>query len=204
MHNIVKLKGFYARYAAFAFGVTEGDAYELQRVLQDIKGFERGRPGPGGGALATPFSVAIIVIAMLTGGTRRQAKETVTEYYEMNQEGTELVGSSNDFVPNILVCPFTGERHFGPALKSILATAQLAEQVHEIAVTRDWPEATITYRDGATPQRSRFVDELERLRATRHRLTGALRTVCTLGGEIVHQLAIDLNETDDDEWTGSL
>lgn len=199
----MKLRDFYAGYASFAFGVTEGDAYELQRVLQNIKGFDRGRPGPGGGALARPFSVAIIVIAMLAGGTRRRAKETVTEYYEMNQEGAELVGWVNDFVPKVPACPFTGERQFGPALKRILDTPQLAERLHEIAVTRDWPEATITYRDGATTQQSRFVDEIERLRATRHRRTGALRTVCTLGGEIVHQLAIDLNETDDDEWTSS-
>ncbi len=191
-------------YARLAFGLSEADAYELQRVLQSIRGFERGRPGPGGGAPATAFSLTAFTIAVMAGGARRRAVETVFRYHELVQEGAELAGWGDDFKPTILVCPFTGQRQFGPALTHIFETAALAERVEKITITRDWPEAVIKYRDGDAIKASQFVAEHHAQRVRTARLPGALVTRCTLGGAIVHQTAIDLGDHEDAEWTSDV
>ena len=183
------------------FNLGEADAYELQRVLQAIAGFERGRPGPGGGAPATAFSVTAFTIAVMAGGARRTAVETMWQYHELIQEGAELAGFGDDFKPTIPTCPLTGHRHFGTALKQIFETPALAERVKEITIIRDWPEATIDYYNGRASGCSRFVGEYAGYRAKSKRLPGALCTTCTLGGAIVQQISIDLADPDDDEWT---
>lgn len=198
----MKLRELYRLCAPFAVGLTEQDAYELQRVLQGAKGFEPGRPGPGGGAPATPFNVAFFLIAVMAGGPRRRAVDRTTDYYEMPREGAELTGWGKDFEPKLPVCQFTGERQFGPALKKLLTDTELAERVEEIVVSRDWPEATIAYRDADEIKHSRFVDEIQERMATRSHWSGALRVSSTLGGGPIHQIAIDLAEEDEaGEWT---
>ena len=199
--NILKLKRFYELYARYAFGLSEADAYELQRVLQMITGFERGRPGPGGGAPATAFSVTAFIIAVMAAGPRRQAINTMFNYYELLQEGAETAGWGEDFQPTIPHCPLTDQRQFGPALKHVFETPVLAERVEKITLIRDWPEAMIDYRTDVGNARSRFVNEYRFRRIGAKRLTGALETIATLGGKIVHQIALDLSEVDDAEWT---
>ena len=200
----MKLRDFYLIYANPVLGLSAEDAYELERVLRNVKGFERGRPGPGGGADATPFSVAFVLIAIMAGGPRRRAVATATDYYEMTCEGAELAGRGKEFRPKIPVCPLTDERKFGPALKRILSTPNLAARVNEIVVSRDWPEAIVVYRDGRKKKRSRFVDNARTAGAARASQLGSLRVFCTLGGAPLHQMAIDLTENakEDAEWTG--
>ena len=188
-HAAMKLKEFYARYGPSVLGLSERDAYELQRVLYGVRDFEPGRPGPGGGAAATPSTVSLFCIAVMAGGPRQRAKEAAYDYYEMLQEGAEMAGWDRKFVPLIPECPLTGEHQFGPAFKRLLSDPKLASKVDEIRITRDWPEAVIVCRDGDPVSQSRFVDKYAKDGVARHRRGDALQTFCVLRGAIVRELA---------------
>ena len=61
---ILKLRDFYETCGERFLGVSPPDLYELQRELQQLPGFPRGRPGPGGGADATPDSVTTMMFSV--------------------------------------------------------------------------------------------------------------------------------------------
>ena len=197
----MRLKEFYTRYSRLAFGLSESDAYELQRVLQSIPAFPRGRPGPGGSAPATSFAVTAFILAVMAGGARQRAVEQMFKYHELLQEGCVLSGWGRDFKPTIKLCPLTGEKAFGAALARILESPELAARVETITIVRDWPEAVIEYLDGDARRQSRFVNERPGDPIQVNRYTGALVTNSMLGGAIVHQIALDLADSEDAEWT---
>ena len=198
------LKHFYALYARLAFRLSEADAYELQRVLQTSDAFPRGRPGPGGSAPATPFAAVAFIIAVMVGGPRRHALDSMFRYHELLQEGAIVAGYGDDFKPTLPDCPFTGKRAFGTAFAHVLKTPNLAERVETIRITRDWPEAVIEYREDGTVKKSRFVREYDTQRLRVISLPGAIVTQCSLGGPTVHQIAIDLAQTEDAKWTAEV
>ena len=86
----------------------------------------------------------------------------------------------------------------------IFETAALAERVEKITITRDWPEAVIKYRDGDAIKSSQFDAGRRAQRVRTAELPGALVTRCTLGGAIVHQIALDLGDPEDAEWTSDV
>jgi len=192
----MKLKEFYQRYADFVLGIYERDAYELERVLKDTKGFTRGRPGPGGGAEAIPFTVAYILIALMANGPRRQAKETAWAYYHIEQEGSNTAEwtADPDDEAHFQQCPLTGATMFGDALTQLLDNPTLAEKVEEIVVSRDWEEARIIYRKGRSKLQSRFISAMDEGKSQRADKHGKLRTYCHLGGSALHEMAVDLGE----------
>ena len=198
----MRLKEFYARYSRLAFGLGEGDAYELQRVLQTTPAFPRGRPGPGGSAPATPFAVVAFVIAVMAGGARQRAVEQMFRYHDLLQEGAVLSGWGDGFKATFKLCPLTGERAFGHALARIFEAPSLAKRVETITIVRDWPEAVIEYLDAGTQRQSRFVAERSAGRVQVKGLPGALITKTTLGGAIVHQIALDLADDHADNHEG--
>ncbi len=198
------LKQFFALHARLTFGMTEGDAYELQRVLQTTDAFPRGRPGPGGSALATSFAVVAFVIAVMAGGARQRAVEQMFRYHNLLPGGAARSGWGDDVKPKIRSCPLTAEKRFGHALARIFESPGLAARVETITIIRDWPEATIEYLDGDTRSQSRFVDERGAGRIQVNRLPGALLTTSVLGGPFVHQIALDLADTEDAEWTADV
>lgn len=196
----MKFKEFYDRFAIEALGLTARDAYELELVLRDVRGFARGRPGPGGGVEATSFSIAFFLIALMAGGARRKAIGTAWDYYKAPVKRVELAGFGKDHMGVLPHCPLTGMFAFGHALERILGNPDLADRVDEIAIIRDWPEARITYQQGQ--EQTRFFSDAVKKATSRNRGPGAIQTFCTLGGPPLHQMAIDLVDLPgDDEGT---
>lgn len=100
--------------------MSPADAYELQRAFQlDEKaaaGLRAGRPGPGGGAEATPFVVGSMLVGRTVSGLRSSANLTVWNYWNIPHEGTISSAWSGDRKLRFPDCPLTLRHLFGEAL----------------------------------------------------------------------------------------
>jgi hypothetical protein len=118
----LSLKGF-INYLARELDMTEAALYERQRALVRaglLKGAE-GR-GPGSGVRATPYSVALLLIAVL-------ASDSLSEVAESTKQFAWLKAQAG-------VCPATRKKTFVSALAAILASPRLSRDAHTITVDR--------------------------------------------------------------------
>lgn len=183
----MKLKRFYAEYGESLLGESAPDLYELQRVLQQNPRFLKGRPGPGGGADATPFAVSQILIALLAGGPRRQAENTVHVYGDLPiwRENVTAKGQAEGKVSS---CPLTRAANFGDAMLTVLSNQSVAKKVAQIVVCRDWSEASINYYHNGVLSESQFVGRSGIASTSRAEKLGTLFNLSRLGGQAVNAI----------------
>lgn len=183
----MKLKRFYAEYGEPLLGVSAPDLYELQRVLQQNPRFLKGRPGPGGGADATPFAVSQILIALLAGGPRRQAQRTVHTYSDL-PIWRENVTAKGQAESEVTACPLTRATNFGDAMLTVLSNAPIAKRVSQIVACRDWSEASINYYHNGVLSESQFVGRSGMASTRRAEKLGTLFNLSRLGGQAVNAI----------------
>lgn len=93
---------------------------------------------------------------------------------------------------------FCGASTFGDALAEILADVRWLYNVERVAIRRNWPEATITWRQAGEERTAIYRPE-----GTPDRGYGdAVQVDVIFGAGFLHQLAIDLAEPPESgEWT---
>ena len=143
----MKTREFY-RLASPHFGVSENELLDVERELRRDGLLKSGRPGPGGGTPATPETIAMLLVALLTTETRRGAGNASKPYGLLQP----MDGGA---------CKLTGASCFVEALATILASPDTAEtaigaNVIEVEVVRNLNVAEIKYRDGDEVRVSKF------------------------------------------------
>ena len=115
--------------------MTPAALYERQRALvrAGLLHAEPGR-GPGSGVRATPESVALLLIALLTTGSLSETESQTRKIANLKSE-TER-------------CPLTGKKSFASALTAALASMDTAKQIRWLEVERGGAKASaaIIYR----------------------------------------------------------
>jgi len=190
----LKLKDFYTRLGERLLGTSPPDLYELQRELQHLPGFPHGRPGPGGGADATPEAVTMILVATLAGGPRRQTQRTTSATLE-------LPTCRDEAAPRPAACGLTSAKIFGYAMLEILRDAEVAARVRQVIVCRDWGEATIAWEADDGIRESRFMDADGRRRSEDAERDGTLFGLARIGGAALVEIARELQAARDSRMT---
>ncbi len=130
---MVSLKSFIPALAA-EFDMKPAAIYERQRALVRAGLIEQ-RPGhgPGSGVLATPYSLAMLLISI-----------TVTAHLSEVEQQTKMVASLKSRTKR---CPFTGQTTFAQALTEVLRNEDLYKRFDHIRIERggDNVDAAIAY-----------------------------------------------------------
>lgn len=114
------------------FGISPHVLYLRQQALvrEGLLPVQPGR-GPGSGVVASPETVAVLVIALLASVSLADAPEQTKAFCAaLSAKGA---------------CPLTGQPNLKSALTSILAKPKLAERVNEILVGPSHGSAFIRY-----------------------------------------------------------
>jgi hypothetical protein len=180
-------------FHAESLGLKPVQGIELSKILASDPQTELRavRPGPGGGAKATPYNTTKFILAVLSGGPQTSANAVVSAAYVLPVQGTdsgaaEMVESSGRFIESpVAVCRITGAPAFGMAVQKILASPALADKIQRIDFVRGCSDATIVFRDG---QEQRFVT----LYDEQHPPTG-LRVVASIDGALLAEIARDID-----------
>lgn len=188
--SALKLKDFYARFGERLLGASAPDLYELQRELQHLPGFPHGRPGPGGGADATPEAVTMVLVATLAGGPRRQTQRTTPATLE-------LPICRNEATTGPAACGLTSAKIFGYAILEILRDAETAACVRQVTVCRDWGEATIGWEADDDIRESRFADAQGMRRSQDAERYGTSFGLARAGGAALLEIARELQAARD-------
>ena len=112
--------------------------YERQRALVRA-GLLEMKPGhgPGSGVLATPHSIAMLLIALLATGSLSET-----------ESHAKILATLKS---NTKRCPLTGEKTFARALAAILASQDIAKQVVLIGADRSGEKASASIGFGEPP-----------------------------------------------------
>lgn len=140
----------------------------------------KARPGPQGGLDATPFRAAFMLLAIMTGATRREATQATWRAWHLSREGSILFGWGEDWQPTLKTCRLTGKHLFGDAFKVIIEQPRLAARVSSIRLGADETAEIIYDEDKA----SRFDNT-----NPRKRQTAAFNRVAVLDGAVVKKVA---------------
>ncbi|MGI9342586.1 MAG: hypothetical protein ACR2QV_07025 [Gammaproteobacteria bacterium] len=193
----MKLRQLYDEFGETLLGHSATDLYELQRELQHVPRFPKGRPGPGGGAEATPEAVAVVVVALLAGGARRRTRQRTPHMMALPICSGDASGSAAGGKP-AETCGLTSAATFGDAMREALADSSLAERIRQVIVCRDWSEAAIAWvDDGEVLRESRFADAAGDLRSIEAQRRGTLFSLARLGGGALAAIAQELRRGDD-------
>jgi len=189
----VRLRQLYDELGDTLLGHSPADLYELQRELQHLPSFPKGRPGPGGGAEATPEAVAVVIVALLAGGARRRTRQRTPHVMSLPvcESGDASGGAPNRATAE--PCRLTAATTFGDAMREALADPSLAERIQQIIVCRDWGEAAIAWVDDDERLReSRFADAAGDQRSGEAERRGALFSLARMGGAALTEIAQEL------------
>ncbi|MFW2404689.1 MAG: hypothetical protein ACN4GT_07965 [Gammaproteobacteria bacterium] len=186
----MKLKDFYGRFGERLLGTSAPDLYELQRELQHLPGFPHGRPGPGGGAEATPEAVTLILVATLAGGPRRRTQQTTPATLD-------LPTHADHSTPEPAACGLTSQTRFGDAMRAILRDTEIAARVRQVIVCRDWGEAAIAFEIDNRIHESRFMDTEGRRRSEAAESRGTLFGLARIGGAALLEITRELQSPRD-------
>jgi hypothetical protein len=194
----VKLRQVYDDLGEALLGQSAADLYELQRELQHVPGFPKGRPGPGGGAEATPEAVAVVIVALLAGGARRRTRQRTPHVMALPVCSS---GGASGGAPNRRAaepCRLTSATTFGDAMREALSDSALAERIRQIIVCRDWGEAAIAWVDDDERLReSRFADAAGDLRSIEAERRGSLFSLARMGGGALAAIAQEIRRDAD-------
>jgi len=116
----------------------------------------RSRPGPKGSLDADPARVALLTLAAMVNGNRREVALKAWAAWNLRAEGSKYQGGGTNWTPTIMRCALTGKHIFGDAVAALIGDPKLAKRVRELRVGDDG-RAEIAYDNG---QVSRF--EIER------------------------------------------
>lgn len=190
---------FYRNHAKQRYGITPGDAYELERALKVHANFpESSGSGPGGGVEATAFTISFFTIGCLLGGVKKDLGERVWTFWNLSREGSSLCGYG-DVQLTMARDGLTGEHLFGDAVYAVIANPTLAARVVGIGVSRTAPEAWITYRDGDGVQISRFSAHGTSNDREEREHSGVLNLTATIGGKALQEIARDTTKDTEEE-----
>lgn len=158
----------------FIAGLTPWTASEIDqrtRRLREAKMLSVGGRGPYAPA-ATARDAARILISLAASFNATEAVNSVRTYGPM--------------------APAAGGATLEQELESMLADPSKAQDVLEVVVCKDWPDATVRWKGGAS---RRF----QRAKACSDDRPFAAFSVTTLSGDLLLQLAEDLQMDSDDE-----
>lgn len=193
----MKLRQLYDDFGATLLGQSAADLYELQRELQHVHGFPKGRPGPGGGAEATPEAVAVVIVALLAGGPRRRTRQRTPHVMALPICASGGASGSAANRTQAETCGLTSATTFGDAMREALADSSLAERIRQVIVCRDWSEAAIAWVDDDEHLReSRFTDAAGDIRSGEAERRGALFSLARMGGGALAAIAQGLRRDD--------
>jgi hypothetical protein len=125
-------------------GISPNILYERQKVLmqEGVLKVVAGR-GPGSGVLATPESLAFLLIAFLAQLNLADLAETTVRV----GKSTPVTGKK---------CPLTGQSTFKDALAKVLSDNRLLERVTRIKISGSHTYAEIQFRDKRRLETSAF------------------------------------------------
>lgn len=193
----MKHREFYHEVAETIFGMTEGEAYELERSLRGDPRFPKARSGPGGGPEVTPLSIAMFLLAALINGPRSEVVTKLHAYWNAQSQVCDAQGEDTPKFPwdaEILApgpCELTGEASFGLAVHRILENDEYAGRVEAIRVNRSAVESSIEFAvPNETVSRTRFLDHRPRglKRISDLRADGTLQSHAVVGGQAIQTL----------------
>ena len=185
----MKLHDFLARIAAPVLSSSSHQCYLYQRALQQDDRWPKGKRGPGGGPDATPRTAALLILALMAGGNKRQILERTWNYFTLPAAGPVHGGDESGDKPPVMKsvpCPLTGKSTFGEALQALLADKELAKMVIALDLIQTWPEATIYYREDLSSQ---FINGQGELGAKNAAHFGGLRTMSGILGRAIVEMA---------------
>jgi hypothetical protein len=164
----LSLKGL-TPYFGRLLGMTPAALYERQRALvrAGLLKSDGGR-GPGSGVRATPYSIALLLIAVLVADSLSEVEESTKLFAYLKSESG--------------ICPVTGKKTFGSAMGAILASPSLSRGVHRITVHRSDAVAHIDFIMKASQSSSWF-------KSARHKRTGVLHVEASLMGFPLDEIA---------------
>ena len=150
------------------------------RYVREQGLIQRGKPGPGGGAAATPRAIAALLIGLMATASRQAA-------------GVESSACGLLLPADAKRCQLAGSECFAGAMEHVLADPNVAAQVKKIVVSKPVATAKIEYRAGEGVSEQRFG------RAP----AGLLSVESVLDGGAAHKIATDLREIEDEAgvWT---
>lgn len=166
----MKLRKFYKHVGERFLQIDPVDLYELQRCLTDnVEGFGKpGRPGPGGGLDVSLSRVALMLVAVLAGGTRRRAHVISHNYWNapLSTASRGVFGSD---------C----QESFGETIKHMISSSSEAQKVSRIDVFRDQPECLIMLKNGGVLH---FIGGIDAANVDLVKKSGALRVCASIEG----------------------
>jgi len=169
---MASLKGYTPKLGRL-LGITPATLYERQRALVRaglLKPTKQGR-GPGTGVAATPFSVAMLLIAATAASELSETVERTRELVRASRRG-----NGSDF--------------FHEHLTKILASGNAASSTKGITISRSAPRAVIRHQSGSRLTTSYIYEG-------RVRAEPALRILVEIDGEALRQIAADLADDRD-------
>jgi hypothetical protein len=126
-------------------GISPNVLYERQKVLmqEGVLTTIAGR-GPGSGVVATPESLALLLIAFLANPLKLS---DLAETTRRIASAAPTVGKK---------CPFTGASVFGDALAKVLSNRRLLERVTRVQISGSHSHAEIHFRNSRKVEISAF------------------------------------------------
>jgi hypothetical protein len=117
-------------------GISPNVLYERQKVLmqEGVLTAIAGR-GPGSGVLATPESLALLLIAFFANPIKLS---DLAETTRRVASATPTVGKN---------CPLTGDSNFKDALANVLSDSRLLERVTRVQISGSHSHAEIHFRN---------------------------------------------------------
>ncbi len=154
--------------------------------------------GRGGNAPdITPQQAGSFLLGLAASASPQQAGVKAAEYAALSAAPSRFLASDGKPPP---VGEFAGCSALGEAMQAILGSQELAHSIEEVRVYRSWPLVAIKTKGGDTYVYGHTTHEAARS-AGYH--SGLAAVVCILEGGLLHQLAIDIAEEDEDdtgEW----
>jgi hypothetical protein len=125
--NMASLKGFTDQFAE-DLGTTPALIYERQRALtraKVLRPIKKGK-GPGHGVVASPETVAQVLIAVMASHDLASTVDRTLEVGNLKR----------------------GQRHFSDTITELLASPDEAIKLASITFSKSLPYAVVTYREG--------------------------------------------------------
>jgi hypothetical protein len=113
------------------------------------KGF-RSKSGVGGGSEIDATGAAFFLTAFLADVPRREVAAKALSFTIAEYQGDR---------PGDIVCPVTGARFFGPALRTLLTDRAAFDRASSVRVSSDLGFGQIVFKPGSVPEKRRSIPQ---------------------------------------------